>query len=1389
MDPLLKSAGIILNLVPAELEPTSSIFPSIFKAQYRVRAINPDATRSAPIYVHADSGNMICHAGAIISEAGFSALQALGVASPLRANSTTSRGADGKPLAFKPLGEFSTTLAICNSTKNEIKSFPITVQVVETYHAALDVMLLSNNFLAANQFTLNIGPLDGKSDQSYIPEGMLLATSAARPFVGHMATAQEKRTQAATDGSDAFEHFFRGDTGKPLQHMLVNSLPDTTPELFDKPQPTESAIPHTFEAGEPVEAMDHELEYAPVEHYTKEEKDDLFAKMVFNLPMDLQKEVFEKHYTSPSLEKSHGEKPAKCPIQYIRRNPDKDGPFTTGRPRVKPADQPWVAAQLQQGLGVRFFKYKLSKRPKICAWIRVVHEPKGPRLVFGFIDANTHAVVQVQPTDDVAAIITALLESGDFFNALDLAKAYNQLPFSDPDMLFLFEFMGEYYGPTRVPMGAADANRMLDNALHHWFGDLLLKRQLFKFSDNTYQAAVTQRLCVDKFTQLIVRAEKFRVVFGLKGAIIGAPRIAVIGYQVGLFDCGRRGWRKNEQYIIALTQLRVADTYWSIAAFCYLARYSGESAPYLELLSKPLWDLLHGKPNNAVALKKLKLPASLAPEVLACMDTVIKACDESLICSLPNPDWITFIMSDADMHCCAAVLGQWHPEELSKPVEKRQAKVLDILHSVHPKADRGRHINELETAALRKAVLKWHGLTRGMRGPLLAYTDSSTVHLRSKFEPTALVNTTMNRAFALFVHVGMILHHQSSLHNMIADIVSRTPESELKILPTRVVEVPRPSKVVHFDTISGATTTRAQTRAADEGMPKLVRPERPARMTGLRPSSADASPAASAPKPSYVKMPGSDGPTRPFRDYVTTQRNMSEEAKGVFQRKFYRNLDPSPSLNDFTLVGLREATDQNTKPMEGDMLVDGVWLRVVNEVPVIVVPNEEWKLLLTVLCHHVGGYHPGVNATLAIAKGFMYFPGMDKYIADYIRDCVVCSAAKDSRPRIRRGMSRQPYGPFSLIAMDYTDMGITSLCGKRYIFVMIDVFSLHVRAEAAESESAEFAAICANRLESEMLHIEAFTSDRGTHFLSKLWEHLCELRGWSHYTSLPFIQFTRGIIEAAIKHYANRLRVFLKSTGKRLELWPRYVSNVCAISNNSVSVTPTQMGHAPNEILFGISKPPAVVVFKPETSAFERQPLSDSVLRRMSYIQTDLMPIRAMVQEAKYLEGERTTLSVRHLLPEYRKGDLVLIAESKPLHKLIPRWDRVARIQSISFRTAVVQEVLTERTSEQHFVNIRPISAPRLNDYLNEWEMIWWGALNRLGVSSVDEFRMHDSEVECRMVFNDGRNPSWELVSDWFAEMPFYFAALFQTTACKDEAVRSALRALGIEKVTPPASE
>jgi transposase InsO family protein len=231
----------------------------------------------------------------------------------------------------------------------------------------------------------------------------------------------------------------------------------------------------------------------------------------------------------------------------------------------------------------------------------------------------------------------------------------------------------------------------------------------------------------------------------------------------------------------------------------------------------------------------------------------------------------------------------------------------------------------------------------------------------------------------------------------------------------------------------------------------------------------------------------------------------------------------SPVIVDLRGIATRQATCSSTQEAIGlpslqveRQAVDGVvlWCSLSSGRARLLIPATDRELVFQAIR---GLSHPRIRATRRLLAARILWPGMNKDIAGWCRDCVQCQRAK---------VTKQPDAPlqpiaiprrrFSHVHVDLVGPLPVAAMGETYLFTIIHRTSRCLEVATLKDMSAQS---CTDAFVSTWVACygvpETLTTDRGAQFTSDTWSLLCSRLGTTHVTTTAYHPQSNGLVECA----------------------------------------------------------------------------------------------------------------------------------------------------------------------------------------------------------------------------------------------------------------------------------
>ena len=232
----------------------------------------------------------------------------------------------------------------------------------------------------------------------------------------------------------------------------------------------------------------------------------------------------------------------------------------------------------------------------------------------------------------------------------------------------------------------------------------------------------------------------------------------------------------------------------------------------------------------------------------------------------------------------------------------------------------------------------------------------------------------------------------------------------------------------------------------------------------------------------------------------------------------------------------------------------------------VVVPPEGRKMVLEEL-HEA---HPGVVRMKALARNYVWWPGIDKELEETVRRCETCQRHARNPPGAPLHPWEFPAKPWSRLHVDYAG----SFLGKMFLLV-IDAFSKWLDVYMVQSATSQ-TTIDKLRVSFAIHGLpDVIVSDNGSCFTSGDFEAFCHCQGIIHTKSAPYHPATNGLAERAVQTFKQSMKkLHPGSLEERLQTFLMYYRNTPHATTE----------RTPAELLLGRSPKTVLDLIKPDLS-------------------------------------------------------------------------------------------------------------------------------------------------------------------------------------------------------------
>uniref|UniRef100_A0AAG5DNZ1 RNA-directed DNA polymerase n=1 Tax=Anopheles atroparvus TaxID=41427 RepID=A0AAG5DNZ1_ANOAO len=162
--------------------------------------------------------------------------------------------------------------------------------------------------------------------------------------------------------------------------------------------------------------------------------------------------------------------------------------------------------------------------------------------------------------------------------------------------------------------------------------------------------------------------------------------------------------------------------------------------------------------------------------------------------------------------------------------------------------------------------------------------------------------------------------------------------------------------------------------------------------------------------------------------------------------------------------------------------------------------------------------HPGVQRMKSLARSYVYWPMLDKEIAELVATCNACSLAAKSPPRSSPVPWPEVTTPWQRVHVDYAG----PIDGYSFL-IAVDAFSKWPEIIRTVSTTSTATIRILRRMFARYGMPVTLVSDNGRQFTSAEFEEFCTCNGIEHLTSAPFHPQSNGQAERFVDTFKRAI--------------------------------------------------------------------------------------------------------------------------------------------------------------------------------------------------------------------------------------------------------------------------
>ena len=213
----------------------------------------------------------------------------------------------------------------------------------------------------------------------------------------------------------------------------------------------------------------------------------------------------------------------------------------------------------------------------------------------------------------------------------------------------------------------------------------------------------------------------------------------------------------------------------------------------------------------------------------------------------------------------------------------------------------------------------------------------------------------------------------------------------------------------------------------------------------------------------------------------------------------------------------------------------------------VVVPKVGREIVTQIL--HEG--HPGIVRMKALARGVVWWPGIDAELEAKVGTCITCQKHRKSVPTVPLHTWEFPSKPWSRLHIDFAG----PFMGKTFL-VLVDAYTKWLEVCTVPSCSSHSAIRFLRNVFSTHGIPEVLVSDNGTAFCSEEFNNFVKRNGIRHIRSAPYHPATNGLAERAVQTLEEALK---KSDADMDTRIARFLFTYCLTPHATTGISPAEL--------------------------------------------------------------------------------------------------------------------------------------------------------------------------------------------------------------------------------------
>ena len=175
----------------------------------------------------------------------------------------------------------------------------------------------------------------------------------------------------------------------------------------------------------------------------------------------------------------------------------------------------------------------------------------------------------------------------------------------------------------------------------------------------------------------------------------------------------------------------------------------------------------------------------------------------------------------------------------------------------------------------------------------------------------------------------------------------------------------------------------------------------------------------------------------------------------------------------------------------------------------VVIPDN--KQMRNRIIDELHGTHPGIVKMKALARSYVWWPGIDKNLEEKVKTCPTCQEHQRSPPAAPIHPWEFPERPWSRIHIDY------AYIDNQNVLIVVDAYTKWIEAIRVTNATAAATVTAMRRLFATYGIPETVVSDNGTQFVSEEFANFLFNNNVEHVQTAPKHPSSNGLAERAVQ--------------------------------------------------------------------------------------------------------------------------------------------------------------------------------------------------------------------------------------------------------------------------------